>query len=279
MAAAGSCAMALASPANHQSGEHVVVDPAVCVQRAHAQARCEARDDRLIRPERLGQCARFGTAVACEQCGGRPSVQHQCTQPVGVAGRVGEPDAAAVAGGVELDMADSEFGANGIQIGRRGAAAVRVAPIADTAGAPAAACVDQHDVAAIAQRIEQRQHRRAVGRGGHAVVAGADEYGVARLPCPAVGVELESDLNGSGRGIGRDERHRDRAAARAAGHGRRSAAAAAAGSTQAAVSATIAIRAHGAATSASPHPAQLGSHRCSNEMCGAPVSSARRNAR
>ena len=92
-------------------------------------------------------------------------------------------------------------------------------------------------------------------------------------------VDLEADAHRPGRGVGRDERHRDRAAARRRRTGCRSAAPASAGSAQSAVSAAIAIRAHGAATSAGLTRRSSGSQRCSSETCGAPLSSARRSAR
>ena len=245
-----------------------------------AQALREPLHDGLTEAERPRQRMRLGAAVAGEQRRGRAAVEHERAQPVAVARGVGERDARAVACRVQLDVPDAELVAHGIQIGRRSARAVGVAAVADAAREPAAARVDEHDVAAVAQRIEQRQQRGPIGRGGNAVAAGADEHGVARLGAAAVGVELEADANGSGRGVGRDQRNRHRAAARAVTRA----------GAQVRGRCRRRERARGGQSDdrdprarrgyqRSPQPAQLGSQRCSNEMCGAPVSSARRKDR
>ena len=265
--------------ASGQPGEDVVVDPAVRVERVDAQPCGQALHDSPIRAEHLGERVRLGAAVAREQCRARPAVEHQGAQPVGVAGSVREGDATAVARGIELDVADSELGPDCVEVGRGGAGAVGVAPVADATREPAAAGVHEHDVTAVAQRVEQCQQRRAVARRGHAVAACADQYGVAGLGAPAVGVELEPDAHGAGCRIGGDQWHRDRAAAGATGAGAQvggpSSCGEHAGRRDCHHRDPRARRGY----QRSPHPAQLGSHRCSKEMCGAPVSSARRKER
>ena len=251
----------------------------MCVQRVDAQPCCQALHDPLIRAEGLGERLCLGPAVAGQQCRARPAVEHQRAQPVGVARGIRERDAAAVAGSVELDVADSELRPDGIEIGRSRPGAVRVAAVSDATRAPAPARIDEHDVAAIPQGIEQREQRGTVGGRRHAVVARADEHGVARLRGAAVRIDLEPDADGAGCRIGSDQRNGDRAAARAAGAGAqiggRSSCVEYAGRGQRHDRHPRTRRGY----QRSPHPAQLGSHRCSNEMCGAPVSSARRNAR
>ena len=249
-------------------GRDVVVDPPVRVQRTDAQARGEALHEALIRPERLGQRACLGAAVACEQRGGRPSVQHHRAQPVGVAGGVGERDAAAVAGGVELDVVGSELGPDGIEIGRRGAGAVRVAPIADAAGAP----VPRASTSTMSRRSRS-------GSSSASSAARFAEVGTPSLPALTSTVsrafpprgERRPRIrpDGAGRGIGGDERHRDRSAASAAARpqvARR----AAAGSAQSRGEGHDRHPRTRRGYQRSPHPAQLGSQRCSNESAARP---------
>ena len=170
--------------------------------------------------------------------------------------------------------------ADGVQVLCSRARPVGLGVVADPPGAPRASCIDEHDVASIAQGPEQRQHRVPPGRGGHAVAAGADENRVARLRAAAVRVDLEPDAHVPRRGIGGEQRYRHRAAARAAGAGSQ-------------VGRRPGGRRHEARRrqrcdrhprarrgyQRKPHPAQFGSQRCSSEMCGAPDSSALRRAR
>ena len=272
-------------PVDGHAREDVVVDAAVDVQRTGAQASRESRDNGLVAAERSRERARLCAAVAAEERRAGAAVEHEGAQAIGVPGRVGERDARAVARAVELDVADAERYAHRLEIARRRARAVGVAPVAHAPRAAGAACVDEHDVAAVAQRLEQREHGRAIGRRGDAVAAGADEDRVARLSRPG-GARRARTRRSSVPAAGSAATSGTVTAPQRAlppAHGRRSAAAAAAGSAQAAVSATIAIRAHGAATSASlnrrssdPSAART---RCAarppRAPCGAPCAGAR----
>ena len=94
----------------------VVVDTAVEVQRTGAQPRSQTCDDGLVgaerSPERMGLCA----AVAAEDHRARAAVEHERAQAVGVPGCVRQRDARAVTGPVELDVADPQRGAHGIEV-------------------------------------------------------------------------------------------------------------------------------------------------------------------
>ena len=129
------------------------------VQRTGAQPRRQPGDGGLALAEGARQRVRLAAAVAAEERGARPAVEHERAHAVAEASGVGEGDARAVAGSVQLDVADPERRADGVEILGRGARAVGISPVADPSGAARAARVDQHDVALGAQRLEQRQRR------------------------------------------------------------------------------------------------------------------------
>ena len=265
--------------ARRHAGERVVVDPPVGVQRLRPQAGREACDDRLSRAERLRERAGLCFAVTVEERRARPAVEHERAQAVRVARGVGERDPRAVAGPVELDVADAERGAHGVEVAGGGAGSVGVAAIADGARAPAAARVDEHDVVAGAQRVEQSEDRRPVRGRRSAVAPRGDDDRVTRLAAAAMRGDLVPDRDRPRRGVGRDERRGHRPAAHAGG-----------ARLQVGGSGERRQRAERGECryrqprtrrgyQRRPHPAQFGSQRCSSETCGAPSWSARRSAR
>ena len=157
---AGEVAERSRAPVRRDARQDVVVDAPVGMQRTGAQPRRQPRNGGLALAEGARQRVRLATAVAAEERGARPAVERDCPHAIAEARGVGERDAGAVTRSVQLDVADAERRAHGIEILGRRARAVGVAPVADPPRAARAARVDQHDVALVAQRIEQRQHGR-----------------------------------------------------------------------------------------------------------------------
>ena len=255
------------------------IRPWECSGRVRSRA-ASLRDGGLALAEGARQRVRLATTVAAEERGARPAVERDRAHAIAEASGVCEGDARAVTGSVQLDVADPERRADGVEILGRGARAEGISPVADPSGAARAARVDQHDVALGAQRLEQRHDGRPRRRRRRAVTAGADEDRVASLPSAVVRVDLEADGHVPGGWIGSDEGHGHRPAARAARAGSQ-------------VGRTRGNRRPRAdcregcdrdprarrGYQRKPHPAQFGSQRSSNEMWGAPVSSALRSAR